>query len=93
MTMPLPAIVQKARQQLAALTGLPVASTVSLRQEEAGWCVLVEVVERKALVDSQDLLAGYELALDEEGNVLNFQRVGMRRRMDASVAVGAEEGA
>jgi hypothetical protein len=89
--MALPNVVKKARQQLGEVTGLDVCSTVSAREDESGWCVQVEVVEKKSLPDSQDILAMYELALDEEGNLLNFTRVGMRRRMDvaASAVAGA----
>ena len=91
MTMALPSVVKKARQQLGELTGLDVCSTILARKDESGWCVQVEVVEKKSIPDSQDILAMYELALDEEGNLLNFTRVGMRRRMDvaASAVAGA----
>jgi hypothetical protein len=86
-------VVKKARQQLGELTGLGVSSTVSARKDESGWCVHVEVVEKKSLPDSQDILATYELTLDEEGNLLNFTRIGMRRRIDVTAAAGAESGA
>jgi len=89
----LPNVVKKARQQLGELTGLSVCSTVCARKGEAGWCVQVEVVEKKSLPDSQDILATYELALDEEGNLLNFTRIGMRRRMDVAASALAESGA
>jgi hypothetical protein len=91
MTMTLPNLVKHARQQLADLTGLPVGSTVSVRRDEGGWCVQVEVVEKKSLPDSQDILASYEMSLDGEGELLNFSRTGMRRRSDVA-AVGAEAG-
>ena len=93
MTMALPNLVKKAREQLGELTGLDVGSTVSARKDESGWCVQVEVVEKKSLPDSQDILATYELSLDEEGNLLNFTRIGMRRRMDVAASAGAESGA
>ena len=92
MSMAMPMVVRKAREQLGAVTGLPVSSTVSARKEDGGWRVEVEVVEKKSLPDSQDILARYELTLDEAGDLLNFSRVGMRRRADAAPA-GAESGA
>ena len=92
MTMALPNVVRKARQQLGEMTGLDVCSTVSAGKCESGWCVRVEVVEKKSLPDSQDILATYELSLDEEGNLLDFTRIGMRRRMDLA-ASAAEAGA
>jgi len=93
MTMALPNVVKKARQQLGEVTGLDVCSTVLARKDESGWCVQVEVVEKKSLPDSQDILATYELALDEDGNLLNFTRIGMRRRMDVAASAAAESGA
>jgi len=78
----LPDLIRKAREQLGQLTGLDVGSTVSVRKDDAGWCVQVEVVEKKSLPNSLDILATYEAALDESGDIMNFARLGMRRRMD-----------
>ena len=93
MTMALPNVLKKARQQLGEVTGLDLCSTVSASRDESGWCVQVEVVEKKSLPDSQDILATYELALDEEGNLIKFTRIGMRRRMDVSASAVAGSGA
>ena len=93
MTMALLNLVRNAREQLGELTGLQVGSTVSVRKDESGWCVQIEVVEKKSMPDSQDILATYELLLDEEGNMLTFSRIGMRRRTDVAVSAGAESGA
>jgi hypothetical protein len=93
MTMTLPDLVKKARLQLGELIGLKVSSTVSVRKEEAGWRVHVEVVEKRSLPDSQDILATYDLAVDQDGNVLDFSRVGMRRRADVAAVASAESGA
>jgi hypothetical protein len=85
-----PKLILKARQQLQAITGLPLSSTVSARKQKDGWHVLVEVVEKKSLPDSQDILATYEVVLDEQANFENFTRVGMRRRNETVAQVGAE---
>ena len=83
-------VVQKAREQLGALTGLPLGSTVSARKDKSGWSVEVEVVEKQSIPDGQDILATYEITMDEDGNVLDFARIGMRKRVEAVTAVGAE---
>lgn len=93
MTMALLDLVKTAREQLGVLTGLKVGSTVSVRKDKPGWCVLLEVVEKKSMPDSQDILATYELLLDDGGGMLNFSRIGMRRRNDVAVSAGAESGA
>ena len=92
MTIALPSLIKKARQQLGDLVGLEVASTVSVRKDEPNWWLQVEVVEKRSIPPSQDILATYELMIDESGDVQNFARVGMRRRMDVSASVGAESG-
>lgn len=84
MTMAMLDFVRKAREQLHELTGLKVGSTVSVGKGDGGWCVQVEVVEKVSIPDSQDILATYELSVDDEGNVRNFYRIGMRRRAEVT---------
>ena len=91
MTMALLDLVKKARGHLAELAGLELGSTVSVRKGKSGWCVQVEVVEKNSIPDSQDILATYELTVDDEGNVQNFTRVGMRRRAETALTAGADE--
>ena len=93
MTMALSNLVKKAREQLGELTGLNVGSTVSVQKADSGWYVQVEVVEKESLPSSQDILATYELAIDEDGNVQNFSRIGLRKRSDVTSAAAAESGA
>ena len=83
-------VVKTARQRLGELTGLPIGSTVSVRRGECGWCVQVEVVEKKSIPDSQDILATYELQVDQDGEVLDMLRSGMRKRSDVMVSGGVE---
>ena len=90
MTKALLDLVKRAREQLHDLTGLEAGSTVSVRKGESGWCVRVEVVEKNSIPDSQDILATYELSVDDEGNVQNFTRVGMRRRAEVALTAGAD---
>jgi hypothetical protein len=90
MAMGMMELVRNAREKLAALTGLPISSTLSIRKDEGCWNLQVEVVEKRSLPDSQDILAIYEMTMDEEGNVMDFSRVGMRRRGDVVVAANAE---
>ena len=76
-------LVRRAREQLADVTGLEIGSTLSARRDDKVWHVQVEAVEKKSLPDSQDILATYDLTLDDGANVLDFTRTGMRRRGDA----------
>ena len=79
-------IVKNARSELNALTGLEVSSTIEVAREEDEWRVVLEVVEKHSIPESMDILAAYETRLDAEGNMLDFRRTGMRRRIDTESA-------
>ena len=79
-------IVKNARSELNALTGLEISSTIEVAREEDEWRVVLEVVEKHSIPESMDILAAYETRLDAEGNMLDFRRTGMRRRIDTESA-------
>lgn len=76
-------VIEKARKELSKLTGLAASSTVGVSKDEKGWNISIEMVEKRSIPDQMDILALYEVLLDEEGNLLNFVRKSMRRRMDS----------
>jgi hypothetical protein len=78
-------LIQKAREQLSDMTGLELGSTLSARKDDKTWHVQVEAVEKKSLPDSQDILATYDLTMDDDANVLDFNRIGMRKRGDTVI--------
>ena len=90
MTVAMPQLIQKAREQLTELTGLELGSTLSARKDDNVWRVQVEVIEKKSIPDSQDLLATYGLTMDKDANVVDFERLSMRKRGDAMGPQGAE---
>ena len=59
-----------------------VESVVSMEKEQKRWKAVVEVLERKAVPDTQDLLGRYELTLSEGGELLGYKQVLVRRRQD-----------
>ena len=75
-------LIKKARSELSELTGLEIASTVGAEKEEDGWLVTLEVIEKHSIPDGMDILAVYETRLDAEGNMTEFKRARMRRRID-----------
>ena len=74
--------IKKARTELYDLTGLEISSTLSAAKEGDEWLVDIEVVEKHSIPDSMDLLAVYETRLDADGNMLEFKRTKMRKRID-----------
>jgi len=82
MTLGMGEVIQKARSELNDLTGLDISSTVEAARDEDGWKVIVEVVEKHSLPDGMDILATYETSVDPDGNMLEFKRTRMRKRID-----------
>jgi len=76
------AIIEQARKELSKLTGLKPSSTIGATKDEKGWHVSIEMVEKQSIPDQMDILAVYEVLLDEEGNLLSFERKAMRKRME-----------
>ena len=75
-------VIEKARSELHKLTGLEISSTLGAARNEAGWVVSMEVVEKHSLPDGMDILATYETMMDPEGDMLEFKRIKMRKRID-----------
>ena len=90
MTVTLPEMIEKARKQLGEFTGLPLGSTILARKNDRGWLVQVELVEKQSIPDGQDILATYEMTVDEDANVVDFSRVGMRKRVEVVTPAGTE---
>jgi hypothetical protein len=57
-------------------------SVIGVTKEGKEWKVAVEVLERKAVPDTQDILGKYELRLDENEDLLGYKRTALRRRAD-----------
>jgi hypothetical protein len=74
-------VVECATRGLAMLK-LKVSAITSVARDESGWKVTAELVERRGVPDTSDLLGVYELRLDDAGNVLRYERTRMRRRCD-----------
>lgn len=53
-----------------------------LSPTDEGWRAVVEVVERAAVPDTQDIVGRYEIALEEDGTVSGYTRLDRYRRGD-----------
>lgn len=85
--MELKEISERAKKELQAVIGLEVSSVVGIsRIEDDGWQVTIELIERKAIPDAADLLGLYEVRLDDDGHMVNFERKKVRHRMDVEAA-------
>ena len=51
---------------------------------DEGWRAVVEVIERRAIPDTQDILGRYEIMLDDEGSIEGYRRLDRYRRGDTA---------
>ena len=82
-------LIKKAKEGLGELTTLKLNTVVgaSKDEESGGWRVMVELLEKASIPDAMDLLGTYEVLLDEGGEIVGFERKGMRKRGDANIGV------
>ena len=85
MAMSILELVEKAREELGKITGLELSSTLGTVREEKGWKISMEMVEKHSVPDQMDILAIYDAIVDDNGNLIEFNRKGLRKRIDTDV--------
>jgi len=85
MAMSILELVEKAREELGKITGLELSSTLRTVREEKGWKISMEMVEKHSVPDQMDILAIYDAIVDDNGNLIEFNRKGLRKRIDTDV--------
>jgi hypothetical protein len=74
---------ERAREQLEALLGRPIESVSSLERTHDGWVLNFEVLELSRVPDTTDVLASYEMELDDHLNLRRYQQVRRYHRAEA----------
>lgn len=72
----------KIRDVAEDLIGRPLVSVVAVDREDGTWRAAVEVIERKSVPDTQDILGRYEITLDEDHTITGYRRTHRYRRDD-----------
>ncbi len=62
-------------EQLAELTGQKVEGLSGVHRNDEGWVVTAEVLELRRIPETTDVLATYEVTLDDDGSVTGYRRV------------------
>lgn len=73
---------QTVQKTAEGVVGHPLDGITSIDNTDSGWRVAVEVVERKSVPDTQDILGRYEIELDDDLSVTGYQRTHRYRRDD-----------
>jgi hypothetical protein len=69
------AIASEAARQLVELTGRDVEGVTGLSRTDDGWSVEVEVLEVRRIPETTDVLALYEITVDEDGDLEGYRRL------------------
>jgi hypothetical protein len=64
------------KQQMQAITGLPPETVSRLDRAESGWNVGIDMLEHRSIPRTHDLLASFDVSLDEAGNIQTWHRTG-----------------
>lgn len=75
-------IAKKALWAIENLVKKKAEKVISIAREGNEWIAIVEVLERKAVPDSQDLMARYEARLNVKGELLGYRQTMLKHRTD-----------
>ncbi len=73
-------VAERAKRQLAEVTGFQEGPAVASYRDAKGWHVSVDMLEMARLPDSTDLLGTYVVELDQEGSMVRFEKKRSRLR-------------
>ena len=68
-------LAQRAMNTLAELVGCPTEGITGIRRNDDGWVVEVEVLEVERVPETSDVLASYEVEIDQDGEIVEFRRL------------------
>ena len=86
-TMEIKDIIEKAKTALADLTGFKTPRGIGAKKAGKEWIVRVEITEKSSIPEAMDVLGIYDVHLDDEGNVLNYERKGLKKRGDTEARI------
>ncbi|WP_247729006.1 gas vesicle protein GvpO, halophile-type [Halovivax limisalsi] len=66
------------------LVGHPFDGVSEITADDDGWQAVVEVVEREAVPDTQDVIGRYRIDLNADGTVVGYRRIDRYRRGDTT---------
>ena len=72
-----------AQEQLEQLIQRPCESVSGLSRQPDGWAITLEVVELERVPPTTDILATYRVELDQQGELMGYERVSRYYRNQA----------
>ena len=75
-------IVEKAHCYITEMGKISSDGLTSITRKNDGWTLSIEVLERKAIPDTMDILGLYEITMTNDGELLSLERKKLRKRGD-----------
>lgn len=72
----------RVRDVAADLIGRDLDSITAVRKDQEGWRVVVDIIERHSVPDTQDIIGRYEIHLNPQAEIVGYHRIGRLRRGD-----------
>jgi uncharacterized protein YdbL (DUF1318 family) len=72
----------RVRDAAGDLIGRALDGIVEIERSDGEWRALVEIIERRSVPDTQDIIGRYALDLDDEGRITGYRRLERYRRGD-----------
>ena len=73
-------LAERAKSQLAEVTGLKPVTVTGTFKDERGWHIALDMLEMVRIPTATDILGDYDVLMDEDGNMLKFERRRTRLR-------------
>ena len=75
-----------AKSELQSLTGLEVETVSSIQRQGDAWDVTVDLIELHMTPNTRDVLAVYDVQLDNDGNLVGYRRMGRYVRSQVEIS-------
>jgi len=69
------AVAERAKRELGELMDREPEAVSSIQRDEDGWIVTLEFLELERVPSTTDVLASYEAVIDEDGELVSYQRL------------------
>lgn len=69
-------LIERTKKQMALITGLSPETVSRLDRAETGWNIGIDMLEHRSIPRTHDLLASFDVAIDEDGTVQRWRRTG-----------------
>lgn len=77
-------LIEKTREGFSSISNLTIEGVIGFVKSNEGAVITLEVVERRAVPNTMDVLGLYEIKVDNCGNIIGYNRKSLRKRSDTS---------